>query len=335
MVSCARCYFGNAHPRWPAFCACPSLLIGSLCCIGLRYKPKYYLKKNMYMRKNFIVWCRSVRCLSEQTCIHYEKITSLFETYCESVAIPLDRFTPNDVNRWIIAQSSEGIKAVTINNRVSCLRMMYDYACRFEGWQLNPFVAVEKLKVPKLLPKFIEDITIRRAVAAIQGIGFFEVRARTLVMFLYMTGVRRAELAAIRVSDVSIDSRIVRIYGKGRKERICPLPETLIPLLLEWQAARAGMLPRDSQWYFCSSVGHPMSNTAIAQVIHMVFDAWLPRKMCHPHVLRHSFATHLMRAGVPIVDIARLMGHTSTATTLRYLSLAPDAQYSSMLDRIF
>lgn len=307
----------------------------SLCCIGKRNKPKTLEKKYMTMTKNFIVWCRSVRCLSEQTCSQYENVISMFISYCESVAIPLDRFTPNDVNRWIIYQSSRGIKAVTINNRVSCLRMMYDYACRFEAWSLNPFVAVEKLKVPKLLPKFIEDATITRAVAAIQGLGFYEVRARAVVMFLYMTGIRRAELSAIHVSDISLDNRIVRIYGKGRKERICPLPDSLIPYLLEWQSARAGVIPRDSQWYFCSSVGKPMSFTAIAQLIRMVFGNILPKNMCHPHVLRHSFATHLMRAGVPIVDISRLMGHTSTATTLRYLSLAPDTQYSAMLNRIF
>lgn len=287
------------------------------------------------MRTNFISWCRSVRCLSEQTCIQYDKISSLFAEYCRTVGIALCDFTESDVNRWIIYQSSAGVKAVTINNRVSCLRMMYDYACRFEGYPINPFVAVQKLKVPKLLPKFIEDATIMKAIHECAGIGFYEVRARAVVAFLYMTGIRRAELQNIQCSDIIIDAGLVRIFGKGRKERMCPLPNTLLPFLSEWEQARAGMLPHPSQWYFCSSVGRQMSNTATAQIVRYVFAGLVPKKYAHPHILRHSFATRLMRAGVPIVDISRLLGHASTATTLRYLSLAPDTQYAGMLNAIF
>lgn len=287
------------------------------------------------MTKDFIQWCASVRALSKETCRQYQNIINLFVDYCEEHNLALYDFYERDVNDWIISQTSQGIKSVTINNRISCLRMMYDYFVRFHGWYFNPFVGVQALKRPKLLPKFIEDNIIHKAVAGIKGIGFYECRARAVIMFFYTTGVRRAELAEIRCSDISLDSRAVRIFGKGRKERFCPLPDTLLPYLVEWQDARSGMIPKPSEYYFCSSVGKQMKNTAIAQLVRSVFTPYLPKKMCHPHILRHSFATRLMRAGVPIVDIARLMGHTSTATTLRYLSLSSPQVYSSVVNNVF
>lgn len=287
------------------------------------------------MRTKFIQWCKFVRCHSEATCTEYNKMIALFESYLEAHSLSLQSFTETEVNDWIISQTSVGVKCVTVNTRVTCLRTFYDYLCRFQGFPTNPFVGVKKLKVPKVLPKYIERATIDKALAAISGTSFLNVRARVSVAFLYMTGLRRAEFANLRMIDVNRVGHVVRVFGKGRKERLCPIPLALDSYLDEWERARATFVQVPSEYYFCGTDGNMISDTAIARIIHRVFDAWVPKSFAHPHILRHSYATTLMQSGLPIVDISRLLGHTDTHTTLRYLSLSPSSQYSAQLNSIF
>lgn len=287
------------------------------------------------MITHFINWCKYVRQHSDVTCMEYSKILGQFADYCFTHNISIQSFSDVDVNEWIISQTQRGVKAVTVNTRIICLRSFYGWACRFYGCTYNPFLEVRKLKVPKLLPKYIERATIMKALEANTGGGFYDVRARAIVAFLYMTGVRRAELINLHVTDVSRTGHYCRIFGKGRKERICPIPVALDFYLDEWERVRAFMIPSPSDYYWCASTGKSMSNTSVADVLHVIFDAFLPRHDAHPHSLRHSYATTLMQNGVPIVDIARLLGHASTQTTLRYLSLSTATQYNDTLNNIF
>lgn len=287
------------------------------------------------MRKDFISFCKQIRGYSEETCKAYDIFLRSFENYCEAESLDVRTLQESDVHDYIRHCLSHGTKHVTINWRVTVLRSYYDFHTHFAGWEQNPVAEVKKLRVPKLLPKFIEQSTIEKAMARCSGSSFLPVRSRAIIAMMYMTGIRRAELQKLMLCDVMISERCVRVFGKGRKERICPIPETLVPYLIEWQSTRAKELLYHSEYYFCSIEGTIVTDSAIARTVISFFQGLVPRHYAHPHILRHSFATRLMQNGVPIVDISRLLGHASVETTLRYLSLSTVSQYGQMLNNVF
>lgn len=287
------------------------------------------------MINDFLSFCENGRNLSKQTMKQYTIVLHTWQQFCELCGISVETATSENAMQWVLFQSRNGIKAVTINNRVSIVRTMYDFACRFLGHDVNPFVAIQRLKVPKLLPQFIEDATIRQAVADFKGADFLSVRARAVVMFFYCTGIRRTELATLQLSDVDDSAKVIHVFGKGRKERLVPMADALLPFIHDWLIVRSVTLPHASPWFFCSSAGEPICNTTLASIVREVFGSLIPRKLAHPHALRHSFATQCMQCGLPIPDIGRLLGHANTATTLRYLSLSAPSMYSAFINKAF
>lgn len=287
------------------------------------------------MINDFLCFCENGRNLSKQTMKQYTIVLHTWQQFCDLLGITVQSATSENAMQWVLFQTRNGIKAVTINNRVSIVRTMYDFACRFLGHDVNPFVAVQKLKVPKLLPQYIEDATIKQAIRNFAGSDFQSVRARAVVMFFYCTGIRRSELSTLQLSDVDDATKVIHVFGKGRKERLVPMADALLPYITEWMSARLVTIPHASPWFFCSSTGDQVSATAIANIVRDVFVSLIPRKFAHPHALRHSFATHCMQCGLPIPDIGRLLGHANTATTLRYLSLSTPSMYSSFINKAF
>lgn len=287
------------------------------------------------MINEFLNFCENGRNLSQQTMKQYTIVLHTWQQFCDLLEITVESATSENAMQWVLFQTRNGIKAVTINNRVSIVRTMYDFACRFLALNNNPFVAVQKLKVPKLLPQYIEDATIKQAVHNFSGSDFQSVRARAVVMFFYCTGIRRSELSTLQLSDVDDAAKVIHVFGKGRKERLVPMADALLPYITEWMSIRLVTIPHASPWFFCSSTGDQISATAIANIVREVFGTLIPRKLAHPHALRHSFATHCMQCGLPIPDIGRLLGHANTATTLRYLSLSTPSIYSSFINKAF
>lgn len=288
------------------------------------------IHKNDYLK--FIQYARN---LSPATCHHYALILGMFDDWCHVHNLNEQSITQADVMKWIMQQTANEVKAVTVNNRVVAMRRYYDYCCMMHDYPLNPFVAIKPLKVPKLLPKFIPGEVIKEAVAAIPMNSFVGFRNAAIIMLFYCTGIRRSELLHLSVSDVDTTSLILHVFGKGRKERLCPIPQKCLPYLIGWQNWRSVNVGASSSFYFCGTSGKPISATEVATIVQQVFNGFVERKRQHPHILRHSFATVMMQAGVPIPDIARLLGHNSTATTLRYLSLSPANQYSNIVNNVF
>lgn len=287
------------------------------------------------MIEEFINFCVNGRNFTDASVKQYSVVVGQWAHYCEIIGKTLETATSEDVMNWILFQSSSSIKAVTINNRITICRSMYDFACRFLGHDVNPFVGIQNLKVPKLLPAFIPPSVIKQAVETHRGTTFLQVRARAVVMFLFTSGLRRSELIALKLHDVDDKNKVIHVFGKGRKERLVPLADAVLPFLSEWLVIRSYTLTRPSDAFFCSSDGLPMSPDGVRKIVAHMFLGLVPKKLAHPHALRHSYATYLMQKGMPIPDISRLLGHNSMATTLKYLSLSAPNQYASFINSVF
>lgn len=289
----------------------------------------------MIHKTDYIQFLSLARNLAPTTCRHYSDIMHVFAAYLEDSQIDECMLTSADVTRWVMLQASDGIKAVTINNRLVAMRRYYDYCVRLHQYPANPFVGIEPLKVPKLLPKYIPASVIQSAVDNLSITNFDDVRAAAIIMMFFCTGIRHSELCHLSTFDVDLSSMVLHVYGKGRKERLCPIPEKAISYQIRWMKMRNATIAHDFQTFYCLNNGRPLEQTFLYRLFQRVFAGFVDRKLMHPHILRHSFATTLMQNGVPIVDIARLLGHNSVATTMRYLSLSSSSQYSSMINSVF
>lgn len=289
----------------------------------------------MIHKTDYIQFLSLARNLAPTTCRHYSDIMHVFAAFLDESHIDECMLTSSDVTRWVMLQASDGIKAVTINNRLVAMRRYYDYCVRLHQYPANPFVGIEPLKVPKLLPKYIPASVIQSAVNNLSITNFDDVRAAAIIMMFFCTGIRHSELCHLSTFDVDLSSMVLHVYGKGRKERLCPIPEKAIPYQIRWMKMRNATIAHDFKTFYCLNNGHPLEQTFLYRLFQRVFAGFVDRKLMHPHILRHSFATTLMQNGVPIVDIARLLGHNSVATTMRYLSLSSSSQYSSMINSVF
>lgn len=284
--------------------------------------------------KNFLSYCRLARNLSPATCTHYENVVCLFETYCITHDKGLREACQRDVIDYLMFLSSDGLKAVTINNRLIILRQFYDYCMRFEGWRENPCAGVKALRQPKPLPRFIEKHVLDAALSAID-VSTYEGRARHAAFaFAYMTGARLSEIASVRPDDVSLFRSSVRILGKGSKERIVPIPDTLKAILRDYISERMQQ-PTTEPWLFLTQAGNKHNRSSFERLVLSVLAGRVTRDLAHPHMLRHSYATILMLASVPLQRIQLYLGHASIETTMRYLAVTQMQSDFNQLNNVF
>lgn len=284
---------------------------------------------------DFINFLRYGRNMSDLSVRQYTFQLNIFHRWLNDIHVPEKEIKQSDIFRYMMIRCANGTKAVTVNHGVVIIRRYYDYCLRFHSYPVNPAVGVEPLRVPKLLPKFIPRDVIMKAVGNLDVRKFDDVCAAAIIMTMFCTGLRKSELQNLSYTDVDMDNRCVRVFGKGRKERICPIPNALLPYLDRWIDFRARDVSNSPLTFFCNSAGEPIRDKKLKLFIKRVFMGFCDPKLAHPHALRHSFATVMMQAGVPIPDISRLMGHNSTATTLKYLSLSPQSMYLGVVDNVF
>ncbi|MEG1479953.1 MAG: tyrosine-type recombinase/integrase [Kiritimatiellia bacterium] len=208
----------------------------------------------------------------------------------------------------------------------------------FFGWLLengkieqSPTDALLPGHKPERLPRVIEERELNALIDAIDGDDFPSVRDRAVVEVLYGSGLRVTELCTLTLHDVDWTAHTLRVFGKGRKERVVPFGTPALKALERYQKARAEFLHRYKRGtleaersdrrapLFLSDSGSPCIRGTIATIVHKRIHAFLPSgTIATPHTLRHSFATHLLDHHAPLLDIRNLLGHASVATTQIY-----------------
>ena len=214
----------------------------------------------------------------------------------------------------------------------------------FFAWLLEesriPFTPTEALQVakaPKRLPRSLDETTLNHLIEAVNGSSPEDLRDRAILELLYGCGLRCSELLRLNLHDIDFSGALVRVYGKGRKERTVPFGpsaaravKAYLPLRDHFartyrKGALAADLLRPAAPLFLSPTGRRCTRTLIAAVVRRRIDTFLPPgAKATPHTLRHAFATHLLNHGAPLLDIRDLLGHASISTTQIYTHVAND-----------
>ncbi len=226
------------------------------------------------------------------------------------------------VRLWIVSQVEQKLGSATLHRKLSSLNTFYKYSLRKGKTDKNPASGIQLPKLPHRLPKYIEQDTLNQLIEELDTpcLDFSPMRKRVVFELLYTTGMRRQELIALKWPEVNFLTQQIKVFGKGGKERYIPVSKEFVTLLENYLSVCKSTFKKfDTKGYLIlTDKGKQAYPGLIYRIINRGLKSANVKTQKSPHVLRHSFATHLLNQGAPLNDIKELLGHASLASTQVY-----------------
>ena len=274
------------------------------------------------MTEDFLNYLRYERNRSELTVRRYEQGLRDFESYFKNRDSQLSwESVDSDVIRdWMESMMDKGDMASTVNNCLSAVRSFFRFALSRGMVEKDPAYAVRGPKKRKPLPQFVREEEMNRLIDTEQiwDDGFDSLRARTIIILFYETGIRLAELVGLNDEDVDFASHQLKVTGKRNKQRIVPIGDELESALKSYLLARNEELPHLDEALFLDKKGRRIRREQVSNIVRRYLSMVTTLKKRSPHVLRHSFATAMLNNGAGLESVRKLLGHESIATTEIY-----------------
>ena len=248
--------------------------------------------------KQFIAHCTEQQCLSSVTELRHLHIRS-----------------------WVVSQIEAGQSARSVNRRLSCLKTYFKYLRKRGFLETDPMKKIIAPKTGKRLPIVVQEHQMLALFTHVEfGEDYGGRMQRLLLELLYSTGMRRSEVSALKIGDLDIGRVVLRVSGKGNKQRMVPFARFLADMLEAFLKIRGEMFPGTAEpWLFLNRKGEQLSPESIYHIVRKHLSAVTTIEQRSPHVLRHSFATHLSNNGADLNAIKELLGHSNLAATQIYM----------------
>jgi len=273
------------------------------------------------MIDQFLDYLRYERNASPQTVQTYEESLRAFDSYLtfRDNGLSIDSVDTDLIRDWMESLMDKGNSASTINKNLSALRSFYRFALKRGLVKKDPAHAVTGPKKSKPLPQFLREGEMDRLLDGLEwDSSFNNVRARTILILFYETGLRRSELVGLDDKDVDYDAAQLKVTGKRNKQRIVPFGAELAEQLKSYQAVRREKFGETSGAMFLSDKGERISGEQVYLIVRKYLSMVTSLKKRSPHVLRHTFATAMLNNGAGLESIKNLLGHASVSTTEIY-----------------
>lgn len=247
----------------------------------------------------------------------YRTVLEEFALFCTARNISKERaFTPANLRTFLANVQLKNPKRNTVLRKIATLRSFAAYLLRQGYLENNPFKLLPSPKREKLLPKFLSVPEADRLLDTAADSPHFAARNKALFELMYSSGLRRSEVTRLKIRDIDFFNGLVKVLGKGRKERLVPVTQTALQALKDYLACRKNPQPGES--LFLNKNGKPLTGDGLAYIFkNTAISSHLARRVT-PHSLRHSFATHLLGNGCDLRSLQEMLGHSSLSSTQVY-----------------
>jgi integrase/recombinase XerC len=276
----------------------------------------------MSHKESFLKYLQIEKRYSLHTVRSYLNDLNQFYSFLSSLGLPEDpvAVTSYDIRAWIVSMLDNNYSAISVHRKISCLRVFFRYL-RKEGIIKNdPLEKVVLPKRKKTLPVFIEEESLTELLDNFNfGDGLAGIRNRTIIEILYLTGMRRSELIGLKDNDVDLSEGSVKVTGKRNKQRIIPLVKPFIKRLEEYISVRNENIQNQKNgWFFITNRGNKLYDKYVYNTVNSYLAMVTTIEKKSPHVLRHTFATHMLNRGADLNSIKELLGHANLSATQIY-----------------
>lgn len=270
---------------------------------------------------SFLTYLELEKNYAAHTLTAYRNDLENFQAFCLEVfqEDDLSSVSYSLIRSWIVQLLEQGNSTKTINRKISSLRSFYKYLMRSEQIEKSPLDEHRPLKVQKNVQVPFSQKEMHQVLDPNlypdSPLGTLQ---RVLITTLYYTGMRRTELIHLLDRDVSLDNRTIKVVGKRNKERLIPVLQSLQKQLLDYRITRADAVDTHGRYFFRSIAGKKLSEHFVYETVNTYLNKVSSKAKKSPHMLRHSFATHLLDNGADLNAVKELLGHDSIAATQHY-----------------
>ncbi len=272
--------------------------------------------------KSFTDFLAIEKNYSKHTVNAYNKDLEVFSKFIheEFSSNSIEDINYAQIRTWIISLVESGLTNRTINRKISSLNSYYKFLLKVERIQVNPLAKHRVLKTAKKIQIPFSESEMNSILEAMNHDKSFEgLRNKLIIELFYSTGIRRIELVELKLKDIDLNNKTVKVLGKRNKERIIPLISPVLQTINDYIQSRNKLeVIKNDEYFFLSKKGVKIYETLVYRIINDYFSVASNKVKKSPHILRHTFATHLLNQGADLNAVKELLGHSSLAATQVY-----------------
>ncbi|HOB85754.1 MAG TPA: tyrosine recombinase XerC [Bacteroidales bacterium] len=276
----------------------------------------------MVHKESFLQYLKFEKRYSPHTVRSYSNDLEQFSVFLSGNSMPDDPcdISSHHIRAWIVSMMDTGIAPSSVHRKISCLRVFFRWLRKENILTNDPLEKVVLPKQKKTLPVFVREEALENLLDNNNfGEDFTGLRNRTIIEMLYFTGIRRAELTGLQVSDIDFPGTSVKVTGKRNKQRIIPLTAQFAERLKEYLHLRQRVCNNDDNaWLFITEKGNKLYDKAVYNIVRTYLSMVTTIEKKSPHILRHTFATHMLNRGADLNAIKEFLGHANLSATQVY-----------------
>nr|WP_315162364.1 tyrosine-type recombinase/integrase [uncultured Flavobacterium sp.] len=267
----------------------------------------YLQLEKKYSSHTVTAYCNDVTSFESFNTIHFDQQN-------------IEQVNYGQIRSWIVSLVDNDISNTSVNRKIASLKAFYKFLLKTKQIEVSPLLKHKALKAPKLLQiPFSEKEVVDVLDIAQSAVGFEGVRNKLVIDLFYTTGMRRAELISLKITNVDLSGSTIKVLGKRNKERIIPVLPIIKEQFALYLKERESLLSiEDHDYLFLTKKGLKLNDSFVYRLINSYFSTVSEKVKKSPHILRHTFATHLLNNGADLNSVKELLGHSSLASTQIY-----------------
>jgi integrase/recombinase XerD len=276
--------------------------------------------------RSFVAYIRIEKGLSDNTVKAYHRDLALFGMFIDKIGRNPGEINHTDLADYLVELYRRGLDSRSVARHLASLRQFFRFLCVEGIMQEDPALYIESPKFRSTLPRFLSVQEVERLLAQPDATTPLGLRDKAMMELMYSTGLRVSELCGLRLGDIQFEVGCLRCIGKGDKERIVPVGRSALAIVEQYlKGARPQILrERSSKFLFLGRLGGPLNRVAFWKTVSTYGRKAGLRMRLKPHMLRHSFATHLLNGGADLRSVQMMLGHSDISTTQIYTHVMED-----------